>query len=316
MIKQGQNPKTEEKPLTKKKTWMMAAVLLAATAGLAPAQSPVMVRIQGGAFRMGSPAKEIRDWVKDDTHQVTVGSFFLGKYEVTQKEWRAVMGTTLRQQYEKRYRYGSMKDKEVTYFTGISGEGDNYPMYLVNWYDAVEYCNALSRKEGLTPAYTINKNSWDPSNASDRDDMGWEVTWNRSANGYRLPTEAEWEYACRAGTTTPWSTGIRITRNHANYSNDGLGTTTQITPVGSFTPNPWGLYDMHGNVWEWCWDWFGDYNHNAQTDPAGAVSGSRRVLRGGTYTDSDFYMRSAYRSLGTPSSRYNLRGFRVARNGG
>jgi formylglycine-generating enzyme required for sulfatase activity len=268
---------------------------------------------------MGSPAKEYYDFVKDETHQVTVGGFSLGKYEVTQKEWRAVMGTTLRQQYEKRYRFSEYPNWGAKYWsTDIAGEGDNYPMYLVNWYDAVEYCNALSRKEGLTPVYTINKNSWDPNNSSEKDDTGWVVTWNRSANGYRLPTEAEWEYACRAGTTTPWSTGIRITVNHANYY-DYTKTNReqkQTIPVGSLTPNPWGLYDMHGNVWEWCWDWYGDYNRGAQTDPAGAASGSRRILRGGSWADGGFNIRSAYRGTGTPSSRYNLRGFRIARNGG
>jgi len=157
----------------------------------------------------------------------------------------------------------------------------------------------------LTPAYTIN---------------GENVTWNQNANGYRLPTEAEWEYACRAGTTTPFSTGNNITTSQANYNgnypynNNAKGTyRATTTAVGSFSPNSWGLYDMHGNVFEWCWDWLGDYSSNAQTDPRGASSGSGRVIRGGSWDNSALYLRSAYRNSYAPSNRlYNI-GFRLVR---
>jgi len=177
--------------------------------------APEMVRINGGTFMMGSPKNEAGRYDNEVQHSVTVGSFYMGKYEVTQKEYQAVMGTN------------------------PSGfKGDNLPVEQVSWYDAVNYCNRLSQREGLTPAYTVN---------------GENVTWNQNANGYRLPTEAEWEYACRAGTTTPYSTGKSITSSQANYGD------SKTTAVGSFTPNPWGLYDMHGNVWEWCWDWYDNY---------------------------------------------------------
>jgi len=180
------------------------------------------------------------------------------------------------------------------YFT----QNDNHPVVLVSWNDAVEYCNWLSRQEGLTPAYTISGTGDNRS-----------VTWNRNANGYRLPTEAEWEYACRAGTTTAYNTGANITTNQANYNNT-LGRTT---PVGNYPANNWGLHDMHGNVWEWCWDWFGGYAAGAQTDPVGASSGTGRVLRGGSWNSSAGNTRSSLRNNDGPSHRISLNGFRVVR---
>jgi formylglycine-generating enzyme required for sulfatase activity len=216
-------------------------------------------------------------------HRVTVGSFYMGKYEVTQKEYQALMG------------------RNPSEF-----KGDNLPVEHVSWYDAVNYCNARSRSEGLTPAYTV---------------AGTDVTWNRSANGYRLPTEAEWEYACRAGTTTPFSTGNNITTNQANYNGNipyngnAKGTyRKKTTPVGTFTSNPWGLYDMHGNVWEWCWDWYDVYGTSAQTDPVGASSGSTRVFRGGGWNNGGWIQRSAVRGTDdTPSTRNSYLGFRLVR---
>jgi formylglycine-generating enzyme required for sulfatase activity len=263
-----------------------------------------MVRINGGTFMMGSPVDELErfDW-EGPQHQVTVSSFYMGKYQVTQKEWYEIMGTTVLQQ----------RDKANRDYV-IIGEGDNYPMYYVNWYEVIEYCNRRSQREGLTPAYTVS---------------GTDVTWNRNANGYRLPTEAEWEYACRAGTTTPFSTGNNITTSQANYDgkhdNNATGllnhNTTdkgefreRTTPVGSFAPNAWGLYDMYGNVDEWCWDWYGDYGSGAQTDPTGAVSGYKRVLRGGSWLSLGQYLGSAGRDGNLPYGRDYRFGFRLARS--
>jgi formylglycine-generating enzyme required for sulfatase activity len=248
-----------------------------------PTPQPIpsdMVRINGGTFMMGSPASEAGRGSYENQHRVTVGSFYMGRYEVTQKEYTALMGTN------------------PSVF-----KGDNLPVENVSWYDAVNYCNALSRKEGLTPAYAVS---------------GTNVTWNRSANGYRLPTEAEWEYACRAGTTTPFSTGSNITTNQANYdgnypyNGNAKGSyRNKTTAVGSFAANAWGLYDMHGNVREWCWDWFGDYGTAAQTDPMGAFSGSYRVSRGGSWFNGSQILRSAYRYDYTPSYSYYYFGFRL-----
>jgi len=245
----------------------------------APAPQPApanMVRINGGTFTMGSPSSEPERWDDETQHQVTVSSFYMGKYEVTQKEYQEVMGTN-----------------------PSSFKGDNLPVECVSWFDAVEYCNALSRKEGLTPAYTINESG------------NRTVTWNRSANGYRLPTEAEWEYACRAGTTTAYNTGANINNNTGWYDANSAGSTQE---AGQKPANAWGLYDMHGNVWEWCWDWFGDYTSGTQTDPVGASSGSDRVSRGGGWFDSAQGVRSAFRNYGTPSYRYSNLGFRLVRN--
>jgi formylglycine-generating enzyme required for sulfatase activity len=261
------------------------------TGGRTQEQMPVnFVRIEGGTFTMGSPSNEPQRFSDEVQHRVTVSAFYMGKYEVTQAEYEAVMGTN-----------------------PSNFKGSNLPVECVSWYDVIEYCNRLSQNEGLTPAYTIDKNRSDPNNKGEDDTIRWMVMWNQNANGYRLPTEAEWEYACRAGTTTPFSTGNNITTSNANYdgnypyNNNYKGTFREkTTPVGSFAPNPWGVYDMHGNVWEWCWDWSGSYF-------SGAVSGANRVIRGGSWYDSGWYLRSAYRGDYTPSYWFNRVGFRLVR---
>jgi formylglycine-generating enzyme required for sulfatase activity len=258
----------------------------------APVENPAvpsdMVRISGGTFMMGSPKSEAGRAGDETQHRVTVSGFYMGKYEVTQAEWKRVMGTN-----------------------PSSFKGDNLPVECVSWFDAVAYCNKRSEMEGLTPAYQIN---------------GTDVTWNKDANGYRLPTEAEWEYACRAGTTTPFSTGGNITTNQANYdgnypyNGNAKGIYQQkTTSVGSFAPNAWGLYDMHGNVWEWCWDWYGSYQSDAQTNPTGATSGSfasgsLRVSRGGSWDSNARSVRSAGRYHDIPDFRLNYLGFRLCRS--
>jgi formylglycine-generating enzyme required for sulfatase activity len=242
-----------------------------------------MVWIDGGTFMMGSPSSEVDRGSDETQHQVTISrGFYMGKYAVTQAEYQAVMGNN--PSYSK---------------------GGNLPVEQVSWYDAVEYCNKRSVREGLTSAYTVSDTT---------------VTWNREADGYRLPTEAEWEYACRAGTTSPFNTGNNITTEQANYDgnypyNDNAEGTCceKTTAVGSFAANRWGLYDMHGNVWEWCWDWYGDYASGFQTDPTGAASGAYRVFRGGGWGDSAEDVRSAYRSYDAPSTRNIDLGFRLLR---
>ena len=253
---------------------LLITVVAAVSFGQAGAAPDGFVRVEGGTFTMGSPANEPgRRDNEGPQRQITVSSFYMGKYEVTQKEYQEVMG------------------KNPSYF-----KGDNLPVEMVTWFDAVEYCNKRSQREGLTPAYTIN---------------GTSVTWNRNANGYRLPTEAEWEYACRAGTTTAYNTGASISNNTGWYDANSSNTTH---PVGQKPANAWGLYDMHGNVWEWCWDRFGSYPSGAQTDPIGASSGSICVLRGGGWGNLAQYARSASRISGNPGVRYYNLGFRVARN--
>jgi len=133
-----------------------------------------------------------------------------------------------------------------------------------------------------------------------------------------LPTEAQWEYACRAGTTTPFNTGNCLNSTQANYNainpypscskGEYKG---EVVPVGSYAPNAWGLYDMHGNVWEWCADWYGSYSSGSQTNPTGPSSGTGRVLRGGSWSNNAGICRSANRSGDTPDIRYSICGFRL-----
>ncbi len=252
------------------------------------------VLIKGGTFDMGSPDTEPWRGADETQHSVTVGDFYMGIYEVTQKEYQSVMGTN-----------------------PSNFSGDDLPVESVSWYDAIAYCNARSKAEGLTPAYTID---------------GKSVSWNRSANGYRLPTEAEWEYACRGGTTTPFNTETSISAEESNYwgsypyliednyfDQGNLETKPGVyrqstVEVNSFSPNKLGLYNMHGNVGEWVWDLYGDYGTDAQTDPTGAESGTRRVYRGGGWNDFAKNLRSAYRAAApAENGSFNV-GFRLVRN--
>ena len=252
------------------------------------------VKINGGTFQMGSPEDE--PWRSSDEtqHTVTISDFYMQTHEVTQAEYTAVMG------------------ENPSHFSG-----EECPVESVSWYDAVAYCNARSAAEGLTPAYMVD---------------GSSVTWDRSANGYRLPTEAEWEYACRAGTTTPFYIAESPSAEQANYyghypyeieenyfSQGNLtvrpGQYRQTTiAVGSFEANPFGLYDMYGNVGEWVWDYYGAYPEEAQTDPTGAATGTTRVWRGGGWNDFAKNMRSAYRAAMDPNKSSASVGFRVVLN--
>ena len=236
-----------------------------------------MVLVEGGTFQMGDT---FGDGSTDEkpVHSVTVSSFYLGKYEVTQREWRDVMGTN-----------------------PSTCRGDSLPVENVSWYKAVEFCNRLSAKDGLDPSYAIS---------------GTNVTYDFSKNGFRLPTEAEWEFAARGGNQ---SRGNECSgsndRNEAGwYVGNAGGTTHQ---VGTKIPNEIGLYDMSGNVWEWCWDIYGAYSSSAQNDPTGASSGSRRVLRGGSWGGvgrGNFSLRSTERdnAYNPNGSSYGDVGFRVA----
>jgi len=256
------------------------------------------IRIQGGTFVMGSPANELGHSDNEFQHQVTVSSFYIGEYEVTQKEYKKIMG------------------KNPSSFSSFNG--DNLPVENVSWYDAIEYCNKRSQKEGLTPVYTINKLKKDPNNQNSNDKVKWIVTWNKNANGYRLPTEAEWEYACRAGMNTAFNNNNDDYANSTSVSEVAWyinNTNLRTHDVGMKDANAWGLYDMHGNVWEWCWNWYGDYSSEAQTDPMGASSGFFRVSRGGGCDSSAEQVRSAYRSNNiNPNYTNGNLGFRVVRS--
>ena len=252
-----------------------------------------MVFVKGGKFLMGSPESE--NWRSSDEtqHEVALADFWISRYEVTQREYSALM-----------------HENPSTF------QGNSLPVENVSWLEAVRFCNAKSESEGLTPVYTID---------------GAKVSWNLAADGYRLPTEAEWEYSCRAGTTTPFNLEHSIGAEEANFyghypyeieenyfSQHKLTTKPGIyrgetVEVGSFSPNRLGLYDMHGNVGEWCWDIYAPYPKGAATNPTGPESGTRRVNRGGGWNDFAKNIRSAYRAA-APQERgmYNV-GFRLVR---
>jgi formylglycine-generating enzyme required for sulfatase activity len=206
---------------------------------------------------------------------------------------------------------------------GASGKGTNHPAYYVTWYECVKWCNARSRKENLTPCYTVSGVEYKSGNSAP------DCNWN--ANGYRLPTDAEWTKAARGGLVGkrfPW--GDVISHSEANFNNDGgeayqtgtigyhptyaTGGTPHTSPAGSFAANGYGLYDMTGNVWEWCWDWAGTNASGEQTDPRGASSGSLRVGRGGCWYSLAYYCRVAYRYDRDPTYPDSDFGFRVARS--
>jgi formylglycine-generating enzyme required for sulfatase activity len=217
-----------------------------------------MVLIPAGEFVMGDDRGE-----EDErpAHRVGLSAFYMDTCEVTQESFRQLTGRS-----------------------PAKFKGPDRPVERVSWYDAAQYCNARSLREGLSPCY-------------DRETLQCDFR----VDGYRLPTEAEWEYACRAGTTTRWSFGSDPGKlgKHA-WSKENAAKTTH--PVRRKSPNPWGLYDMHGNVWEWCNDFFGErYQQSGPSkDPHGPVSGQERVLRGGSWASSGESCRSSARNNETP----------------
>ena len=263
--------------------------------GITAAKKVEMVYVPGGSFQMGNPNSSVGYSDERPVHRVTLTGFYMGKYEVTQAQYRAVMGSNPSSGY---------------------GVGNNYPVYYVSWYAALVFCNKLSIAEGLTPAYRIN-GSTDPS-AWGSVPTNSNSTWNAAeidsgSTGYRLPTEAQWEYAAKGGNGSPGNytySGSNTVGDVAWYSGNSNSTTHA---VGTKAPNGLGLYDMSGNVWEWCWDWYGTYSSRAQTDPEGASSGSYRVLRGGYWFISAEFVRSAYRYNDDPYNRGGSLGFRLAR---
>ena len=217
-----------------------------------------MALIPAGTFQMGDAR------VVGPVHTVTVSAFAVDKWEVSIELWESVRG------------WGNAHGYDLV----AGGSSDaKHPVHSVNWWDVVKWCNARSEKEGKVPAYYEDVAMTRVHRSGDKAPAG--VKWDA---GYRLPTEAEWEKAARGGVTGklyPWGTD-EISADLANYSASNKGKTM---PIGSYEANGYGLYDMAGNVWEWCWDWYGDYAQIAQTDPRGASSGSSRVICGGSWDD-------------------------------
>jgi formylglycine-generating enzyme required for sulfatase activity len=232
--------------------------------------------VPAGEFLMGSPDSDMAA-PEDEKPQHLVRitrPFYLGIHQVTQGQYRKVTGTN------------------PSYFEG----SDDLPVESVSWGDAVAFCNKLSALEGLKPYYDLDSGTH----------LGGE--------GYRLPTEAEWEHAARAGSTTRFSFGA----GEASLGEYAwfIGNAQDRThPVGQKQPNAFGLHDMHGNVWEWCWDGFDAsyYGRSPGADPLGPTGAATRAHRGGSWADGEWYLRSADRGGSTPESRDDDVGFRVAR---
>jgi formylglycine-generating enzyme required for sulfatase activity len=249
------------------------------TVALAPSAGHlILARIPAGSFEMGSSENEFGD--ETPVRPVTLThNFLLGVFPVTQGQYRRLMGMAA-----------------TPYFSGI----DAAPMENVTWLDAIHFCNALSEVEGMPAYYGID---------------GERVTC-LGTTGYRLPTEAEWEYACRAGSAAAYNFGddLALLPQHAWFQDNSRDS---VQPVGFWPANAFGLHDMHGNVWEWCWDWYGPYDPTACVDPRGPARGSARVLRGGSWYDPAPSLCSSARLSWVPNDTEMKAwkfGFRVARD--
>ncbi len=256
-----------------------------------PTTKMAFVRIRGGEFNMGSPDDDKEAFnTERPPHLVRISAFYLGVIEVTQAQYEDVMGSN--PSYFSST--GTGKDK-------VAGKStDQYPVEQVSLFDAIRFCNALSKKDGLTPYYHVNGETV-------------EIP-DRNGPGYRLPTEAEWEYACRGGKTTKYSFG-----NEPSALGEcgwfGLNSTGSSHPVADKRPNDFGLYDMHGNVCEWCSDgWDAHYYKlTPDDDPPGAGGATSRVFRGGGWDSEPRECRSANRYRFAPGNMSYFLGFRVAR---
>lgn len=228
------------------------------------------IDINSGSFMMGSnngfgneqPAHKV-----NITHE-----FQISKYEITQKIWQLVMNSN------------PSKIKS-----------DNLPLMNVTWYEAINFCNKLSKLYGYDTVYIKSANSY---------------TYDTTASGFRLPTEAEWEYTCRAGSGSDFPGSGKI-EDIAWYNGNSA---YNPHPVGTKNPNDWGIYDMNGNAWEWCWDWYSPdyYQSSPASDPLGPSTGSRHVLRGGSCSDGASFARSANRTF--PAKDFSNCGFRIVKN--
>ncbi len=277
-----------------------------------------MAVIPDGTFQMGDSFSEGNAHERP-VHSVSVSTFCIDRCEVTKAKWDEVRAWGASHGY--------------TDLPAGSGKAANHPVWAVNWYAAVKWCNARSEMEGFTPCYTYNSATYKLGENNN-------IVCNWSANGYRLPTEAEWEKAARggvAGQRFPW--GAVINHDYANYCANhnayptydtspyttntfyqayATGGYPYTSPIGNFEANGYGVYDVSGNVFEWCWDWYGStyYSGSPSSNPQGPSSGTARVVRGGSWFALTFGLRTSFRNSFAPNFTgvTPAVGFRAARS--
>jgi autotransporter-associated beta strand protein len=246
-----------------------------------------MARIPAGTFVMGNTFSGEGNTDELPLHSVFVSEFYMDRFEVTKAQWDSVAVWAVTNGY-------------TFDNSGATGLNSSYPVRWVNWWDCVKWCNARSEMEGRVPAYYTNAAQTAVYRTGQLD---LNASWVKWTAGYRLPTEAEWEKAARggaAGHRYPWSDTDAIDYSRANYA--GQTVNSHSSPPGFFAPNGYGLYDLAGNVYEWCWDWYGPYGSASQTDPRGPASGSDRVIRGGSFFGDASSVRNAWRGYATPDT--------------
>jgi formylglycine-generating enzyme required for sulfatase activity len=262
----------------------------------APVVAPVMVKIEAGTFEMGSPEAEGGRSADEVPHQVTLSRpYYVAQQEVTQLEWKTAMGW-------------------------VEGEsGADQPAIHLTWFDALQFCNILSRRDGYSASYNLGQVEQRGNHI-----VRANVVWFPDSTGYRLPSEAEWEWACRAGSATAFFSGKIYEEGcePLDASLDPVGwycgnSSAGPRPVRQKTPNAWALYDTHGNAFEWCWDWYAAYpstGSEPQTDPVGPELGDGRVVRGGSFDATPAQCRSAFRLYLHPDGNHADVGLRLVRN--
>lgn len=245
---------------------------------------PEMVKVEGGTFAMGCGRNDSPcDKDEKPVRQVTLSTFMMSKYEVSTYEWK---------QYA--------KENGIQLAATDWKANDNLPITNITWLQAIKYCNWLSTKQGLTPAYT---------------QRGGQYACDFNANGFRLPTEAEWEFAARGGNK---SKGYKYAGadDMQNISWNKANSKGQPHPYGTKLPNELGIFDLTGNVWEWCWDWYNPdyYKFNETKDPKGPINGEKKISRGGSWDSTPSYARTSNRMNTYPDTTYPFYGLRLVRS--
>ena len=272
--------------MNKKYLLTLTSILTLMFSSFGQSKNPLiqMVKVEGGKFLMGSKSdNKIAETDEQKQHEVTLGNFEINKLEVSVWEWK---------------QYCKKTNKKMT-AKQPWGIYDNYPITNITWFEAIAYCNWLSKQDGYKPVYSI---------------VGPNVVCDLKMNGYRLPTEAEWEYAAKGGKKTKKNifAGSNIS-NEVAWQQNNSG--KRVHAVGTKLMNELGLYDMSGNVWEWCYDWYNKDYYKGENDynPTGPIRGEKKSVRGGSWDSKESYLRTSNRISTKPNVTYEFYGFRLVR---